>query len=75
MLDKASDPGELTNLVADSALSGLMDEFDRRIAAHMEATGDDWDLHCEFPPPGFMTLEAAEENLRNNLLPRAITVH
>lgn len=74
LFDEASDPNELNNLVADSAFSGLMDEFDERIAAHMQATGDDWDLRCEFPPPGFLSHEEAEEQLRKDLLPRAIAV-
>lgn len=51
-----------------------MDEFDERIAAHMDATGDDWDLRCEFPPPGFLSHEEAAERLRKELLPRAIAV-
>ena len=74
LFDQVSDPGELINLVSDSCFNGLMDEFDRRITAHMEATGDDWDLHSEFPPAGFLTHEEAEKHLRNNLLPRAIAV-
>ena len=49
-----------------------MDGFDSLIGSHMAATGDDWDLHLEFPPPGFLTHGDAKALLENELLPRAI---
>ena len=37
-----------TSLVNESAYTALMDEFDARLSAHMEATGDNWDMAAEF---------------------------
>ena len=51
-----------------------MDALDARIAEHMKATGDDWDLHADFPPPDFLTHEAAQKYLEEELLPRAVLV-
>lgn len=74
LFDQIADPHELNNLVDDPKYAGLMDEFDAVIAAHMAATGDDWDLHADFPPPNFLTHAAAEIHLKEELLPRAIFV-
>ncbi len=74
LFDQNADPGELNNLVDDPAHSALMEAFDAQIFAHMEATGDAWDLHSSFPPPNFLTHEAAHDHLVNDLLPRAIEV-
>ena len=51
-----------------------MDEFDARIAAHMEATGDDWEMAADFPPPDWITHAEAKEYLEKELLPNAIEV-
>ncbi|MGI9352072.1 MAG: sulfatase family protein [Rhizobiaceae bacterium] len=74
LYDQNADPNELNNLVDDPRYGDLMDAFDKQIKEHMEATGDDWDLHAEFPPPDFLTHEAAKDYLVNKLLPRAIEV-
>ncbi len=74
LFDQAADPHELANLVDRPEHSTLMDRFDREIHDHMVATGDNWGLHHDFPPPNFMTHEEAEASLKNDLLPRAILV-
>ncbi len=74
LFDQQADPRELTNLVDEPAHLDLMDRFDAQIAAHMSETGDDWDMHADFPPPDFLTHEAAQEYLENVLLPNAIEV-
>ena len=51
LFDERADYHEQNNLVDDPAYQTLMDEFDVRIAAHMEATGDDWEMAAVFPPP------------------------
>lgn len=65
---------EQNNLVNDPAHTELMDRFDARIDAHMQATGDDWDMAADFPPPHFLTHEEAKVYLENELLPNAIHV-
>lgn len=72
--DQTADPHELDNLVDSPGHDSLMDSFDALIAARMDATGDDWDMAASFPPPGFVTHEAARDHLENVLLPRAIEV-
>jgi len=72
--DERSDYHEQTNLVDDPNHASLMDAFDARITAHMEATGDDWDMAADFPPPDFLTHAEAKEYLENELLPNAIHV-
>lgn len=74
LFDERADPDELNNLVDDPARAPLMDEFDARLSAHMEATGDDWSMSADFPPPGFMTHAEAREYLEKELLPNAILV-
>ncbi len=74
LFDQQADPQELTNLVDDPMHFDLMDRLDTQIAAHMAETGDDWDLHACFPPPDFLTHEAAKDYLESVLLPNAIEV-
>ncbi len=74
LFDQKTDPHELDNLAGDSEFNCLMDSFDEMIAAHMEATGDDWNMAVQFPPPDFMNHEEAKNHLENDLLPRAIEV-
>lgn len=74
LFDQRADPHEQSNLVEYEQYSGLMDEFDERIASHMQATGDDWDMAAKFPPPDFMTHAEAKAHLENVLLPTAIEV-
>lgn len=74
LFDQNADPHELTNLVDSTDHTELMDKFDAQIEAHMAATGDSWDLHADFPPPDFLTHEAADEYLQNVLIPNAIEV-
>lgn len=74
LFDERVDFHEQTNLVDDPAHAALMDAFDARISAHMEATGDDWDMAADFPPPDWVAHAEAKEHLENVLLPNAIHV-
>lgn len=74
LFDERADYHELTNLVENPAHAAMMDAFDARISAHMEATGDDWDMAADFPPPDWVTHAAAKEHLENVLLPNSIHV-
>ena len=74
LFDERADRHEQTNLADDPAHAALMDAFDARISAHMEATGDDWDMAADFPPPDWVTHAEAKEHLENVLLPNAIHV-
>ena len=74
LFDQVADPHELDNLVDSPGHDALMDSFDALIGAHMDATGDDWDMAASFPPPDFGTHEAARDHLENVLLPCAIEV-
>ena len=51
-----------------------MDDFDAQIDAHMNATGDDWDMAADFPPPDWITHADAKKQLETELLPRAVVV-
>ena len=74
LFDQNADPFELNNLVDSEEYAYVMDAFDAQIAAHMEETGDDWEMHANFPPPNFLTHEDAKAHLVNDLLPIAIEV-
>ncbi len=74
LFDERADYHEQDNLVDDPAYRPLMTEFDARITAHMEATGDDWAMAADFPPPGWITHAEAKEYLEKELLPNAIEV-
>jgi len=74
LFDQRADPFELNNLAASPEHADLMDAFDAQITAHMQETGDDWDMHANFPPPDFLTHEAAKHHLETDLLPNAIEV-
>ena len=45
-----NDPDEQHNLIDDPTYSTMLDDFDARITAHMEARSDDWDMAADFPP-------------------------
>lgn len=74
LFDERADAHEQHNLVDDAKHAKLMDEFDARIASHMQATGDDWDMAANFPPPDFVTHAQAKKFLQEELLPNAIRV-
>ena len=74
LFDLRNDPDELNNLAEDRGFGSLMDDFDARIQAHMEQTGDDWDLALDFPPENYLTQEEGRNYLERELLPRAIVV-
>ena len=74
LFDQRVDSAEQHNLVDDPSYSALMDQFDAQLAEHMRATGDDWDMAADFPPPDFVTHAEAKEFLENKLLPNAIHV-
>ncbi|MFK7805386.1 MAG: sulfatase [Anaerolineae bacterium] len=75
LFDQKADPDELNNLVDDPQYGALMDSFDEQIKAHMNATGDDWGMHLNFPPPDFMTHEESKRYLEEDLLKNAIVVN
>ena len=72
LFNEKHDPHELQNLVESDDHNVLMDQFDKDIDTHMANTGDDWQLHANFPPPDFLTHEAAKEYLETVLMPKAI---
>jgi len=72
LVDLVNDPDELTNLVADPRYKAVMDELDAQIDEHMRLTGDDWDLHCSWPPAGWITHGDAKRLIMDELLPNAI---
>ncbi len=74
LFDQTADPHELDNLVERTGHEPLMDSFDAVISGHMDVTGDDWNMVARFPPPDFLTHEAAQDHFENVLLPRAIEV-
>ena len=74
LFDERADRGEQRNLVGDPDFADLMDSFDARIAAHMEATGDDWEMAADFPPPDWVTHAQAKAHLENVLVPNAVQV-
>jgi len=74
LYNERDDYDEQHNLVDDPQYASLMDEFDIRITEHMKATGDDWDMAANFPPPDFLTHAEAKVILENELLPNAIHV-
>ena len=74
LFDQRTDSAEQHNLVDNPSYSALMDQFDAQLAEHMRATGDDWDMAADFPPPDFVTHAEAKEFLENELLPNAIYV-
>lgn len=74
LYDLNADYYEQNNLVDDKRYESLMDEFDARIEAWMKATGDDWEMAADFPPPDWVTHAEAKEKLERELLPRAVRV-
>lgn len=74
LFDQNTDPNELNNLVNNPGYKELMDGFDAQIEQHMAETGDNWEMAADFPPPDFLTHEAAADYLKNELLPKAVVV-
>ena len=74
LFDERADYHEQNNLADDPAYQTMMDEFDARLDAHMKATGDDWDMAADFPPPDWVTHAEAKVYLEEELLPNAIHV-
>lgn len=74
LYDLEADYLEQNNLVDDAAYTEVMDEFDALIDAHMQATGDDWEMAANFPPPDWVTHAEAKKLLETELLPRAVVV-
>ena len=72
LYDLKADYFEQNNLVGDTRYNDLMDAFDARIEAHMQATNDDWDRVANFPPADWITHAEAQKVLENELLPKAI---
>lgn len=69
LFDQKADPHELENLADSPVHDSLMDSFDALIAAHVDATVDDWDMAASFPPPDFVTHEAARDHLETGVIP------
>ena len=55
LFDLKADPLEMVNLVESRPHRGIMEELDRMLYAHMEATSDDWSIEAVFPPEDFQT--------------------
>jgi len=72
LVDLVNDPHELVNLVSDPRYDTVMDELDELVFDHMRATGDDWDLHCAWPPPDWITHGDARRLIDNVLMADAI---
>ncbi len=75
LFDENKDPDELNNLVDETDFGSLMDQLDGRIETFMTATGDDWNMHMNFPPEGFLTHEDAKRYMDEELVPSAIVVN
>ena len=74
LFDEKADYDEKNNLVNDPQYQHIIAEFDVQLDAQMQATGDDWDMAADFPPPNFLTHAEAKRYLDNELLPSAIVV-
>ena len=74
LFDLRADYHERNNLVDDPRHAALLEDLDARLAEHMRATGDDWDMAADFPPPDWVTHAEAREHLENVLLPNAVHV-
>ncbi len=74
LFDLRADPDELNNLVDNPRYNAMMDRLDAQIQAHMDAYDDDWDIHADFPPEGFLTHGDARRYIEDDLMARAIIV-
>ena len=74
LYDLRTDYHEQNNLVNDPQYVEVMDKFDDQLDAHMQDTGDDWDMAVDFPPPDFLGHAEAKVYLETELLPNAIHV-
>jgi arylsulfatase A-like enzyme len=61
LIDLRNDPQERRNLVADPNHREQLALLELKLAAHMQATDDDWSAEAVFPPPGFLTHEEKTE--------------
>lgn len=75
LLDQNADRDELSNLVDDPQYSAIMDGFDAQIEAHMRETEDDWEMHLDFPPEGFLTHGEAKRFIEDDLMERVVVVN
>ena len=50
-----TDSLEMSNLVDSPEHAAVRQQLEARLLAHMDETGDDWDLAANFPPPDFQT--------------------
>ena len=64
LFDQRADRDEQVNLVDDPAYAALMDQFDADLTAHMAATGDDWEMAADFPPPDWVTMPKRKNILK-----------
>ena len=48
LFNEQEDRAEQVNLVNDPSYRTLMDQFDAELVAHMQNTGDDWDIAADF---------------------------
>ena len=74
LFDQNNDRFETQNLVNDPAYADVQSQLDARLLENMDATGDDWNLEMDFPPPNFMTHGEAHRYLLEEIKPRAIEV-
>ncbi|UCD56187.1 MAG: sulfatase [Candidatus Hydrogenedentota bacterium] len=71
LFDLRNDPLEMHNLASSAQHEGVIEKLDGMLTAHMQRTGDDWDIEAVFPPPDFQTHEEGRVYARE-LLKRAI---
>jgi arylsulfatase A-like enzyme len=67
LIDRRNDPQERCNLVADPNHREQIALLESKLAAHMQATNDDWSAEAVFPPPGFLTHEEKTEKQKSLL--------
>lgn len=72
LIDLRNDPDELRDLATDPGYASIRQELDELVLDHMAATDDDWELHCAWPPPDFMTHAEAKRHVDEVLMPNAI---
>jgi arylsulfatase A-like enzyme len=72
LFDQNDDRCERRNLIDDPAYDDVQAKLDARVLENMNATGDEWNLEMDFPPPNFMTHAEAHRYLLEEVKPRAI---
>lgn len=72
LIDLENDPDELNNLIGGAAYAQVVAELDAAIDTHMAATGDDWGIEADWPPPDMIAKADVKNLIENVLLKTAI---